>query len=207
MDNEINQQHLDLINEEFFIGNPISINEELQGQGIDDNSNYILGCKAGPTLHVSHLVHEMCHFAELETKRILSRPRSGWGFTYGTYWEIGSNFGYEPQTDQSVRREMRTWAYQWSLQQKFGIPNSFIQNGYDVNSIYDLVSSSIYLHAFSNYKYNVLSRDEIEKLGYPESNKKTIEILAKEVLELSKTFTFDRFRKEWKERMDLLKAS
>lgn len=198
----MNQQHLNLLNEEFFKGRPISFSESLEGQSVEEG-NFVLGCKAGPHYHVSNLAHEMCHFAELEIPRILKKPHSGWGFKYGKYWQIGMASGYEPQTDQSVRREIRTWAYQWSLMQAMQIP---IDDEDD--SLLNLVSSSVYLHAFANYKWAVIPAEEREEMGYRESENKTIEIMADEVLHLSKTlFTFDNFRKNWNERLELLKAA
>lgn len=204
--NTINPEHLGILCEEFFKGNPVSISKELQGQGLDENSNFVLGCSAGPSTDVSNLIHEMSHLAELEVPRLLKKPYGGWGFKWGKYWELNGHSGYEPRTDQSVRREMRTWAYQWSIHQSLQIPVS----NYDDESkgeLIDLVRSSTYLHAFANYKWAVLSQEERDALGYSASEQKTLEILADEVLHLSQTvFTFDNFCKNWKERMDLLKS-
>jgi len=163
--------------------------------------NYLLGNRAGPSCHISSLTHEMCHLAEREIPKLLEKPNCSWGFTYGKYWECLGQSGYESQTDQSVLREARVWAYQWSLHQTLGIP---IEDDEEDNNIEGLVSSAVYMDAFFIYRNKRIDPN----LEFRQKEKEGLKALAAEVQELSRTrFTFDDFKRNWNEHMAALKAA
>lgn len=192
-DRHVPENQLDLLERvktEFFVGNPVSIDIQLEGQSLDDNGNYILGLRAGPVIDITHLFHEMGHLAEREISKLLKKPYSGWGYTHGKYWEIAGKSGYEALTDQAVQREARVWAYQLSLQKY-----------YNLNiSVESAVSSAVYLDAFLYYKIEL-----VRNLHYSLQNVTRLKYLAAQVEELHQTtFTIDVFKSAWQERMELL---
>lgn len=188
---------LEILGKDFFAGNPVSFNIKLQGQGLDTQENFVLGCRAGPVIDASNLIHEMGHLAEREIPKLLERPGGGWGFTMGKHWRIGYQEGYEFQTDQSVQREKRVWAYQWSILKHYGIKES----------LRDLLRSARFLAAFDLYTHRIIKEHpELEKVTYGNRQNAILAHLRKEVLELSRTeFTFQRFCQEWQNRMMALK--
>lgn len=196
--NEIDYSLLTQIEELFFANHKIGFNENVEGQNLDDDGNFLLGLTIGPTKSVNGVLHEMAHFAELPIKRLIAKPSSGWGFTYGKYWEVYNSSGYEPQTDQSVQREIRTWAYQNSINVELGLNIPVL----------DLVSSSTYLHAFSLYKCNVVTEQERDELGYQKADQLAIVRMAEQVEDLSKNrFTFDDFWMNWESKLEILDKS
>jgi hypothetical protein len=175
----------------YFIGNPVKICQKFEGQGITADNCFKLGCVAGPSVELSNLLHEMCHLAEREKDKLLLRPHSAWGFTFGKYWELLGQSGYEAQTDQSVLREARVWSYQLSLSRELGIEES----------AEELVSSAVYLDAFCLFKFNHIAKGK----PYRERERETLQVLAKLVEDQTEVFTFERFEQDWFERMELLK--
>lgn len=196
---------LEIIKQNFFVGNPVVIDIELEGQRLDDQRNIILGCRAGPSLGVDSLLHEMAHLAQLEEKRIAKRPFYNWDFDYGKHWEISGQSGYEAQTDQSVLRERDVWAYQFSLLKHYGISCKDDHHDEEESEIYALVSSVVYMEAFFLYCKKVVPQ-EIE--DYKEREELGIQHLAKEVESLSQSvFAYEKFCEEWNKRMELLKVT
>lgn len=169
---------------------PVSIDIKTTGQRLDENGDFVIGCKA-TDIYVTHLLHEMAHFAEREIDKLLLRPTEGWGYSYGKYWEIGNQSGYEPSTDQSVRRELRIWAYQHNLEKKYGIEQP----------IEDLVRAIVWDSAFTFYH----SYHDVERKRF-RSEKDRLVIAANEVKELADTtYTLDTFDKAWDERIRVLR--
>jgi len=201
----IDKLALEQIHRDFFDHNPIQIKVELEGQRLAENGDFILGCRAGPSIHICNLYHEMAHFAERELAKIVARPPHNWGFEFGKYWEIAGQSGHEPQTDQSVKREMRCWAYQLSIENHYGI-HHVSEWDEDLSPSQVLAQSAIYMPAFALYQNKVISQNERDILGYSAAQKKAIEILAEEIRQLSENeFTFARFCEAWFERMEALK--
>lgn len=198
--NKIDKVALETIKNDFFVGNPVSAIVDFEGQGINEQGDYVLGCRAGPSIHISNLIHEMAHLAEREIPKLLEKPYKGWGFSFGKYWEFGGRSGHEPNTDQSVLRELRVWAFQWSIQQHYKIKDK------ESKTIFDLVSSIVWLPAFVYFKHKRISKEERELLKYDQSEKKAIELAAEEVRIMSNTdFTFECFCDNWFTRMKILK--
>ena len=140
-----------------------------------ENYKYYIGGIAGPSKNISNLIHELCHFAELPLDR-LKQFKSDWGLRYGKFWQIGTRWGYEPQTTQSVIREARVWAFQLSAQKHLNIGDN----------AEELVSSAIFLPAWCLYSYQFKTR------GFRSSDKKGLYKLANMVERMAKNYTWDR---------------
>lgn len=167
----------------FFTNEILQMKNEMEGQKCV-GQKYILGSKAGPSKNISNLLHEISHFAEREPKKLLEFPVNGWGFSYGKYWEIGSKFGYEPQTSQQVHREARVWAYQLNAQRHFNISDS----------PYDLVRCAVFLPAWCHYQWETSEKTDVAALNH----------LANYVEQLSTKFTFQRLIEEFQIRIQYL---
>lgn len=170
------------VKRDFFpLDSPIQIDLSIEGQGIDDEGRYIIGPWAGPEPEMPNLFHEMGHFADREKDKLEEFPNLGWGYGQGKFWQIGTSWGYEPQTDQSVIREARCWAYQISLMRHYGLET-------DVSEV---VASAVWLPAFFLYKQPACKDD-----------KSRLSALAEEVNGLSQTtHSFDAFREAWFDRL------
>lgn len=175
----------------FFKDNTVIIKIRKEGQSLYGNK-FVLGCRAGPQINITNLFHEMAHLAEREEDKLLQKPSYAWGFSFGKPWEIGNFSGFEPSTDASVRREIRVWAYQWSLQRQFGIKDS----------IYNTIRPIVYLPAFVYYH-----RSNGKNGQYHLSDQCKIKIACLEAQELSKKdFSYSNFVNAWQTRMELLKC-
>lgn len=103
-------QYLLEVTNQFFKSSPIRIEEKVEGNKIE-GTTLILGCRAGPSLDVDNLLHEMAHLIEINDKRILSW---NWGLQYPEVELLGRVF-YEPNTIQGLNRELRVFAIQKHL--------------------------------------------------------------------------------------------
>ena len=200
----IDQEKLALIQKMFFEGQPVSTQVELQGYVIGEDGNYCLGCQSGPRIHVSNLIHEMCHLAEREVDKLLKKPYNAWGYSFVQYWELLGRSGYESQNAKTVHREKRVWAFQLSVEKELGIRDIEDADDPEESHAYSLVKSAIYLDAFMWYKREVLTENQLE--DYSKGEQQAIQILSEEVDRLSeKDFTYARFCDDWFHRMELLK--
>ena len=155
-----------------FFQSPIfQLKSKLEGQKCEDKSYYV-GAAAGPSLNLSNLLHEICHFAELDVDRLKKFPVYSWGFYPGKYWQIGTSWGYEPQTSDQVNREARVWSFQLSAMKYFGMDDS----------AQELVKSAVWLPAFCYYKYSFNNPSE----------KKALYHLSRHIERSSKTFSFQK---------------
>lgn len=167
-----------------FFQSPIfQLRNKMEGQ-ICEEKSYFVGAAAGPSLNLSNLFHEICHFAELDIKRLKKFPSRNWGFYYGKFWQIGTSWGYEPQTSDQVKRESRVWAFQLSAEKHFDLNDS----------AQELVKSAVWLPAFCYYKYSFNNH----------SDKKALYYLAKHVERLSKTFNFQKLLDDFNSRIQEL---
>lgn len=188
---DIDQTLLERVKQDFLLNNPVVVNVNGEGQRLDDEKRFILGCRAGPSVLVTNLLHEMCHLAEREKEKIIKRPINNWDFYKGKFWSLCGKSGYEPDNDKSVQRELRVWAFQLSIQNHYSI----IEADEGESPAEDLVSSAVYLPAWCYYrKYDI------------ETEKDALKRAADQITELSeKSYTFDRFCQDWEERMGALK--
>lgn len=195
---QIDQVLLQKVDNDFFKGNPVSYEITHQGQRLDGQGNIVLGGNAGDT-GVDNLLHEMSHLAEREKHKIVLRPVRDWDFSYGKYWSFGRASGYEPSTDQAVRRELRVWAFQASIQEHYGM---FIDIQQDVR---DLVRSAVFISGWCYYAWKNFQSDG-KPDEYDRQENDAINRAADEVYSLSQSsFTFARFCEDWEDRMRLLK--
>lgn len=118
---------------------PIEIDEEIQGQSVDENRIKI-GCRAGPSMCLSNLVHEICHFIEIDQKRM---HKHGWGLRYGKRIYIpGYPIFYEMNSIQAIEREARVWAMQMNFSKEKNVK-------FDLE---DCVESARFINCFSYVK-------------------------------------------------------
>lgn len=172
---------------------------------MDDRGRYILGCRAALSLHISYLTHEMAHLAEREIPKLLERPNRNWGFSLGTYWEVMGKSGYQHNTDQAIRREMRVLAYQWSFMQHYGIRQP---RRYGRHSLLSVVKPSERIDSYIHFKYNPEIQKKIAHLEYEDGDARALEFFRDEIKELAHTkFTFEAFCDAWSDRMKALKNS
>lgn len=172
---------------------PIVCDIDVVGQGINDKGQLVVGAKVdfGLPLKTEYLSHEMCHFAEREIDKLALRPRFGWGFSMGKYWEIGSKSGYEMQNDKDVRREQRVFAYQLSVMKYHGM---------EVDP-YDLVYSSTFLGGWCYYQPFETPIYGCEKKDNPRVKK-----LCEDTLLMSQgDYNYEAFVSEWNKRIDFLR--
>jgi len=189
----MNQQLNQLIRKYFAPHNEIIVKKNFEGQKIIDN-RYLIGMRAGPSQDIDNLLHEMCHFVEIEEERLIKRPPSSWGLSPGKFWQIGSNWGFETFTDDQVKREQRVWAYQLSLHSNI---NNQIAN---VDDSLNLVSSARFLNAWTYYQ-------PFETKTYKDEDR--IKKLAEETLVMSNTeeYSYDKWLDEWNKRINKLKET
>ena len=174
-----------LIQQRYFDNSPIVLEEQTSGQEVRDGI-VVIGARAGPEVCWTNLIHEMAHLVEIDLKRI---TQWGWGLRYGKYWECFGKSGYEPQTDQSVRREERVWAFQLNFLESFGISISEIK----------MVSSATWLPAFCYVKP---ARSTVD---YRDRDRARLEVIADRVARNREIFTTEMFDYEWRRRMEYLR--
>ncbi len=105
---------------------PIRVNLDLQGTDVLDGI-LSLGGRAGPESHYGNVMHELCHFIEIDDKRCLV---PNWGFNYGRWIEcpVSRQGGYyEARTRQHIDREARVWAFQHNLSRYLGFRSSVVE--------------------------------------------------------------------------------
>ena len=95
-------------------------------QGYRDHT---FGGRAGPSVHLSHLFHELAHAAQFGPKQFARRAKPhGFVFKMPTVCVQGRHYD-EPDTRQGVERELDTFAHQLHLMQAAGLkmaPKAFI---------------------------------------------------------------------------------
>jgi hypothetical protein len=169
---------------------PIVYEKDLEGQKINEQGQFVIGPRYGPEASVKGTLHEMGHFAEREIDKLLEFPYNSWGFSYGKYWQIGTSWGYESQTDQSVRREQRVWAFQIAAQRHYEVDED----------PYDTIKSATWLPAWCYYQ-----PIPGEDLGYKDEKRKLV-LLAKETDLMSRNeYTFEAMLDAWNIRIEKLK--
>lgn len=174
---------------------PIVYDENIEGQKINDKGQFSIVPWYGPEASVSGMLHEMCHFAEREIEKLMKFPRSSWGFYHGKFWQIGTSWGYEPQTDQSVRREQMVWAYQLSAQRHYGIDQE----------PFDVISSATWLPAWCYYQ--PFPDERLYGLENRRENRRLVKLAEETELMSKNEFTFQAMQNAWDLRIEKLKDS
>lgn len=128
-----------LLNDFRQLVSPIEIDEDIEGQSAYENRIKI-GCRAGPSMCLSNLVHEICHFIEIDQRRM---SKHGWGLKFGKRIEIpGYSVFYEMFTAQAIEREVRVWAMQKNFSEAKNVK-------FDLE---DIVESARFINCFGYVK-------------------------------------------------------
>ena len=89
--------------------------------GLEGYRTYTFGGRAGPSVHISHVLHEMAHAAQFGPDEFRSRSLdSGFRFKMPQQW-IANHFICEPSTDQATQREISTFGMQLHLTRAVGM--------------------------------------------------------------------------------------
>ena len=112
---------LNAINERYFTSPRVVPVIGLEGQRVTERA-VELGLRAGPSLTIEALLHEMAHLVEIDDQRCTSH---GWGFNYGKEVVVAGQSFFEFSNDASVRRELRVWAFQYALGTAVGAYEGF----------------------------------------------------------------------------------
>ncbi len=56
---------LERIKADYFVNNQAHVDVDVEGQSLNDDKQFVFGCRAGPGIQVSNLIHEMAHLAVL----------------------------------------------------------------------------------------------------------------------------------------------
>lgn len=188
---------IDEVKRDFFDGNPVEVQENVQGYKIDADGKYILGMRAGPSVDINHLFHEMAHLAEREVDKLVQRYPVGWGYHFGKFWRCGGCSGYEPQNSKGTLREARCFAYQFSLAQYY-LGTSW-EN-------FDYYESATFLSDWDIYRREVCPYDTSSVELYTRSKVDSLVAYRDHIHSLLDNFSFENFKIEWAKRMEALKV-
>lgn len=168
------------LKERFFTApKPVLQAIEDESQKIQSNGGVTLGCMAGPSMEVSNLIHEMSHFVEIDDARM---NVYGWGLSYGKEITIpGHGTFHEPVTWQATQRELRVFAYQVNVHEKFSVKMSFKEIAETLHHVHD-------------YYMVPSDRDKREPFLITRLKK----------LVAQPRYSFESFEKEWKRKLAIL---
>lgn len=161
---------------------PIQVRVELQGNDIE-NGKLQLGCRAGPVEDVYNLLHEMCHFVEIDDARMLCR---NWGLRLPEQYIPGryGRMAQIPVTIAAIERELRVIAFQWNLTAFLEAPR---QTAYTMVAPMKFMPDFVYVPG-----------------GYDRLDRKRLRWCKNRMIELSRVNTIDRFMAEWERKNRLL---
>lgn len=172
-------RYLARLEKELWQNSPLIARVELEGQEIDESLRVpILGFRAGTEVSVTNLIHEMCHFVEIDDKRM---TRSGWGLRYGTRIEVLGRHYDEPATCQATMREIRVVAYQSNVYAHLGIT----------------------WHSDSELA-DLLCRFMPDAIFLPCARESRKKYILEQIREHKKQYTCDRFVIEWNRKSKIL---
>lgn len=162
-----------------FFGGSVKFDLE-EGQGVDDKGVVTLGCRAGPSLDIFNLFHEMSHLVEIDDARA---GAWGWGLSFGKEISIpGYGTFHEPQTWQATQRETRVMAFQANVM--------------------------LHYQRRPNFRYFAKLCDHlVDYYNVPFKRETRHRLLAERIAKLaaSPKYSFERFRSEWARKNGLLK--
>jgi len=168
----------------------------LEGQRIANDGTIYIGNRAGPSKALSHLVHELCHFVEVEDHRIAS-PH--WGLKTPQVW-ICDRWCCEPHTRQMTERELRVISYQLNVLEALGAPSRAIH----FVSALEYLADFIHVPLEDGRPAYGEGAPEADKLDYKDRITSRIRWMAKRAEALRSEFTLERFDREWARKIDLL---
>ena len=187
----IELSQMELVEDDFFVGNPVHLSLSLEGQGLTGDGEYLLGCREGPEMSLTNLLHEMAHLADRSIPKLLEYPTCGWGYISGAAWYINGMSGVEPQNSEGAMTEIRCYAYQVCL------INEYMRE-LDFNGLYDLVKPIRFLPCFDLFKEETKTNKDEDTILLVASWVKTLSLT---------THRIKNFRNAWKKRMAALKAN
>lgn len=193
--NYVTKKERTRVYDEFFADAAVRVDWDAAAQSIDHEGNVVLGPWTGPEALISNLVHEMCHFVEIDERRM---NVFGWGLDVPEIYIAGHRC-LEPQTCQATKRELRVMAFQANVLEYIGFPRSVRTLVRPLDWMPDFVFVPI------EDGSSAYGEDRTHKLSYAEITKSQLRWCAKEVEALRETFTTERFLSEWKRRNDVLK--
>ena len=172
---------------DLFDGAVVQLNPGIEGQRIHKGVMY-LGTRSGPVYTVDALLHEMCHFTEIDEARMFSQ---GWGFYRGVWQNFATSYSpgyYEYFGVKDVEREERVLAWQANVAEHLDVEYDFESN----------TSSLQHLPGFSNMT---------TCLGAPRGKTGKINFIRERVMRLRKDprFTATKFIEEWHRRNEILR--
>lgn len=184
----------DLLQARYFSSSTkIGYSPNLEGQFIDENNVIWIGDRAGPEIDVSHLIHEMCHFVEIDDVRM---REPGWGLKVPRVW-VFDRYCIEPTTIQMTERELRVMAYQFNVMQFLKLGVTPLELAKPLRWLPDntYVPLEDGTRAWS---------ENGPKLNYAQTCKSQVRWMANQISELSRVFTLERFESEWNRKVQLL---
>jgi hypothetical protein len=100
------EPYLSQVIDDWFDGHAVSAEKAFSGQGLNEGGGFKLGCRAGPFVCVTNLLHEMGHLVEIEEDRLLKMPGIGWGLYHGKTHFINGRAYTQMNTERAVMREI-----------------------------------------------------------------------------------------------------
>ena len=175
------------IENHFFNGDRcIGIKRGLEGQTLTETGKVLIGDRAGPSLEISNLVHEMCHFVEIDDVRMKMR---GWGLRVPEIW-VFDRMCVEPRTMQMTERELRVAAYQANVLKYLG----YSDDTGEITSSFKYLPDILFVPMEDGRSaWGIGSED----LGYDKKTESQLRWLANRAQELRSEYTLDRFMNEW----------
>ena len=152
----------------------------------------VLGCRAGPSVETSNLLHEMAHFIEIDDDRC---TLIGWGLRVPKIYIMGQVCD-NTQTFQACAREIRTMAIQKVLHREFGVK---FDDLYYAKLVYDWVTG--YFAICEEYPElpnfgSEMDYHEIQKIHY--------ERIARDIRERAEKHTIESLRQEWNRKCSIV---
>lgn len=173
-----------------FDGHSIKYKPRLEGQTVSEEGVVYIGDRAGPSIDLSNLCHEMAHCVEIEFERLTEQ---GYGLRYPHVYII-NRMCIDPATMQMTEREMRVIAYQANIMDHFGIDGM----NYQINSMQYLPD-----FCFVPIENGMCAYDEnndfAKSLSYSQTTNSRLKWLAQQIDQLREIFTFKRFINNWEE--------
>lgn len=107
---------LEAITTRFFTTPYVQVDPALEGMAVRDGV-VVLGCRAGPSMALEFLLHEMSHMVEIDDSRAASYR---WGLHLPQVEFQGRTFS-EPNTNQASLRECRVFAFERNAADALGV--------------------------------------------------------------------------------------
>lgn len=176
----------------------VLVDPAIEGQQIDKAGNVVIGTRSGPVYTIAALLHEMCHFVEIDEER-MNTPRWGLGYSescwFSTPWDNYRAGFYEPKTIIGLKREIRVHAYQYGL-------TDYVRA---TNEVFEDIEALEYLSDYPNIPIFVPDFKKRYGKNYDKSRKAWLHDQLNELIKLPQ-YSAETFLAEWYRRNAILKA-